>query len=128
MLTDLGREYLSQNATERNYMETDEEVLFRQIKAHVIALELDEATPPARGETSRFELARIASGIDADVKSTNNLRKLMFSPMILHLLIEMRPLGDAFTSSSFYKVPYLSKIQGVFGGVRCNSFSTLSSR
>lgn len=103
-------------------METEEEVLFRQLKTLAIAIEADEAKPPAVDQTSQFELARVAAGVDGEVRSTNNLRKIIFSPLILRLLVEMRPLGESFTSSSFFKVPYLAKLQGDFAGVSCSSF------
>lgn len=99
-------------------METEDEVLVIQLKAMTIAMDRDVSEPVKKGLPTWFELARLASGADVAVKSQEKMRRLMYSRMLLQFLIAIRAFGKSFTDSMFFNIPWVSKVQGEFGGVR----------
>lgn len=118
-----AREYLSKNSTERVHMETEDEVLVIQLKAMTIAMDKDVSEPVKRGTPTWFQIARVASGVDVAVKPQEKMRRLMYSPLLLQFLIAIRPFGKSFTDSQFFNIPWISKVQGEFGGVSVSLFA-----
>lgn len=98
-------------------MQTEGEVLVRMVKVLADATYEDMESPRAKTERSRFDDERLAAGLDVDVKGTPPLRKLFFSPLLMRFISSLRAFGEPYRTSSFFKVPFLGKVQDEFGGV-----------
>lgn len=92
-----ARKYLAKNSTDRVYMETEGEVLFRTMERLIAAADLDASKPKPAGQPSHVDEARAATWTAVDAKPP--LKRLTHSPLLTRFLIEIEPFGETFLAS-----------------------------